>query len=91
LNWLRRGVVKLFNVLNQQKNEISTQVKNAGPSDRKIDKVYSSISKTAFLDRLKEKNQKDEDSNSDEYPDEHVNPASSSKTNVDKIFRQYVQ
>ncbi|CAF0704714.1 unnamed protein product [Brachionus calyciflorus] len=52
-----RGVVKFFNVCNQEQKEIETKVKViAGNSERKKDKILSSIDKGSFLDRLKEDN-----------------------------------
>ena len=59
---LFRGVVKFFNVCNQEQKQIETKLKvEAGPSMRKRDKVLSSIDKGTFLDRLKENTESEED------------------------------
>ena len=61
---LKRGVVKFFNVCNQEQKEIETKITIAGSSERKREKILSSIDKGSFLDRLKENNDlDDEDSN----------------------------
>ncbi|RNA24290.1 RRP15 isoform X2 [Brachionus plicatilis] len=50
-----RGVVKFFNVCNQEQKDLDNKVKVvAGNSERKKDKILSSIDKGSFLDRLKE-------------------------------------
>ena len=55
----KRGVVKFFNVCNQEQKEIETKITIAGSSERKREKVLSSIDKGSFLDRLKENDDSD--------------------------------
>jgi hypothetical protein len=53
-------VVKFFNVCNQEQKDIENKIKTiAGNSERKKEKILSSIDKGSFLDRLKEMNQKE--------------------------------
>ncbi len=50
-----RGVVKFFNVCNQEQKDLETKIQViAGNSERKRDKILSSIDKGSFLDKLKE-------------------------------------
>jgi hypothetical protein len=64
LKLFNRGVVKFFNVCNQEQKEIETKIKTiAGKSERKKDKILGSIEKKTFLDRLKENNLDDEEQN----------------------------
>jgi hypothetical protein len=52
---LDRGVVKFFNVCNQEQKDLETKIQViAGNSERKRDKILSSIDKGSFLDKLKE-------------------------------------
>ena len=53
--------MKFFNVCNQEQKEIETKITIAGSSERKREKVLSSIDKGSFLDKLKENNDMDED------------------------------
>jgi len=62
LFFIKRGVVKFFNVCNQEQKSIEAKLLNeAGSSERKRDHILSSIDKGSFLDRLKENNILDED------------------------------
>ena len=54
-------MVKFFNVCNQEQKEIETKITIAGNSERKREKILSSIDKGSFLDKLKENNQMNED------------------------------
>ena len=56
-----RGVVKFFNVCNQEQKEIETKITIAGSSERKKEKILSSIDKGSFLDKLKESNDLEDD------------------------------
>lgn len=47
-----RGVVQLFNAVRQQQTDISQKLDQAGPLERKREKVLKSIDKRAFLDVL---------------------------------------
>ncbi|XP_026478749.1 RRP15-like protein [Ctenocephalides felis] len=47
-----RGVVQLFNAVRTQQRDISNKLKEAGPLERKQDKVLKNIDKRAFLDVL---------------------------------------
>ena len=59
---IERGVVKFFNVCNQEQKSIEAKLlSEAGSSERKRDNILSSIDKGSFLDRLKESNILDED------------------------------
>ena len=57
----KRGVVKFFNVCNQEQKEIEKQT--TGVSERKRDKVLSNLDKGSFLDKLKENVDSDEEMN----------------------------
>ena len=46
---------------NQEQKEIETKITIAGSSERKREKVLSSIDKGSFLDRLKENDEINED------------------------------
>jgi hypothetical protein len=48
-------------VCNQEQKEIETKITIAGSSERKREKVLSSIDKGSFLDRLKENDEINED------------------------------
>jgi len=50
-----RGVVKFFNVCSDQQKNIEMQLNEVGSSQRKRDKILSSIDKGSFLDKLKSK------------------------------------
>lgn len=57
-----RGVVKFFNVCSQEQKDLESKIKNvAGGSERKRDKILTSIDKGSFLDKLKEINDSDDD------------------------------
>ena len=57
-----RGVVKFFNVCNQEQKDIEAKLNSeAGSSERKRDNILSSIDKGSFLDRLKENNTLDDE------------------------------
>jgi uncharacterized protein Smg (DUF494 family) len=47
-----RGVVLLFNAVRQQQKNLECQLKEAGSSERKRDKVMKSLDKRAFIDIL---------------------------------------
>lgn len=47
-----RGVVQLFNAVQQQQTEIDKKLRAAGPLERKREKVMKNIDKRAFLDVL---------------------------------------
>ncbi|XP_015593660.1 RRP15-like protein isoform X2 [Cephus cinctus] len=47
-----KGVVQLFNAVRQQQTEINRQLVEAGPLERKREKVLKNIDKRAFLDVL---------------------------------------
>lgn len=47
-----RGVVQLFNAVRQQQKSLEGQLKEAGSSERKRDKVMKSLDKRAFIDIL---------------------------------------
>ncbi|XP_021936190.1 RRP15-like protein isoform X2 [Zootermopsis nevadensis] len=47
-----RGVVQLFNAVRQQQKSLECQLKEAGSSERKRDKVMKSLDKRAFIDIL---------------------------------------
>lgn len=47
-----RAVVQLFNAVKQQQTDIETQLKKAGPLDRKREQVFKKIDKHEFLDKL---------------------------------------
>ncbi|XP_020298233.1 RRP15-like protein [Pseudomyrmex gracilis] len=47
-----KGVVQLFNVVRQQQATISKKISEAGPLERKREKVLKSINKNTFLDLL---------------------------------------
>jgi hypothetical protein len=47
-----RGVVQLFNAVRQQQKTLESQLKDAGSSEVKRDKVMKSLDKRAFLDIL---------------------------------------
>lgn len=47
-----RGVVQLFNAVRAQQKDIATQLEEAGPLERKKEKVLKSIDKRQFLNVL---------------------------------------
>lgn len=47
-----RGVVQLFNTVRNQQKEIEKQIEEAGPLERKKEKVIKSLDKNKFLDIL---------------------------------------
>jgi hypothetical protein len=47
-----RGVVQLFNAVDQQQKRLESQLNGAGGSERKRDKVIRSLDKRAFIDIL---------------------------------------
>jgi hypothetical protein len=47
-----RGVVQLFNAVDQQQKRLESQLKEAGGSEIKRDKVMRSLDKRAFIDIL---------------------------------------
>ncbi|KAG7204049.1 hypothetical protein KM043_001907 [Ampulex compressa] len=47
-----KGVVQLFNAVSAQQGEIDKKLSEAGPLERKREKVYKNIDKRAFLDVL---------------------------------------
>ncbi len=62
-----RGVVKFFNVCNQEQRDIETKIKVvAGSSERKRDKILNSIDKGSFLDKLKENSNSEDEENKNE-------------------------
>jgi hypothetical protein len=61
-----RGVVKFFNVCNQEQKEIENKLSRDGLSERKRDKILGNLDKGSFLDRLK----KDEEDSENEDDDE---------------------
>ena len=60
---LVRGVVKFFNVCNNQQKDIDIQLKTSGSTTGKKEKILSSINKGSFLDRLKSNGEDDDDDN----------------------------
>ena len=57
--------MKFFNVVQKQQHDLESKIKKVGPYERKIDKVYNSLDKKSFLDRLKESNKDDDTSDDD--------------------------
>lgn len=53
-----KGVVQLFNAVKQHQKEVDERLRAAGESETKRDKVMKTFSKGAFLDMLKEKQEK---------------------------------
>lgn len=51
-NLYYRGVVQLFNAVKQQQLDLDKKLSEAGPLERKREKVLKSIDKSAFLDGL---------------------------------------
>ena len=62
---MKRGVVKFFNVCNNQQKDLETKIKSVGSSERKKDKILSSIDKGSFLSKLK--NVDDENNSENEF------------------------
>lgn len=52
-----RGVVQLFNAVNEQRSSVSKKLQAAGSSETRKDRVLAAVSKGEFLDRLKQKNE----------------------------------
>lgn len=63
-----RGVVQLFNAVNQQRFRISKKLRDAGPSETRKDRVLASVSKDEFLDSLKRVGDPEEEEQADEQP-----------------------
>lgn len=54
-----RGVVKFFNVCNNEQKEVEAKMSTAGTTERKRDKIIGARDTGSFLDRLKQ-NETDE-------------------------------
>ncbi|XP_067118577.1 RRP15-like protein [Centruroides vittatus] len=61
-----RGVVQLFNAVRQHQKTLGEKLSTAGNSEVKKEKVIKSFTKGGFLDRLKNKEKKSEESKNDE-------------------------
>ena len=49
---LSRGVVQLFNAVREQQKDMKSQLKQAGGSFRKQEKVFKSLDKSSFVEML---------------------------------------
>lgn len=63
-----RGVVQLFNAVNQQRSRISKKLQEAGPSETRKDRVLASVSKGEFLDSLKQVKEQDDEAEDKSEP-----------------------
>ena len=70
-----RGVVQLFNAVNQQHETLRKELKAAGPSETKKDKVMASFTKDKFLEKLNQFDDKSSDEEAEMEPDEEVEKA----------------
>ena len=64
-----RGVVQLFNAVNQQRFRISKKLRDAGSSETRKDRVLASVSKGEFLDSLKLQNDEDDEAQRTSHPE----------------------
>ncbi|KAM7310319.1 RRP15-like protein [Ixodes scapularis] len=56
-----KGVVQLFNAVKKHQKEVEEKLRAAGESETRRDKVMKTLSKGAFLDMLKDKQEKPQD------------------------------
>lgn len=83
-----RGVVQLFNAVRNQQKDIERKMSDAGPLERKKDKVMKSLDKTKFLDKLMGQSKSDNVNQSESLKRETKKEAKKEESSTWNVFRE---